>query len=259
MTEMAFPMPDGSRLGGPYTAEDLHRIFHYLVGGESGIVPSVAEEVEATISGSGVRVGTGGAIIHGIGLYVSPAEVVQPENIPTVGNTGMLAVLTFDWDGQETGPQDVRLEIKSNTDGNSSIPSATDNYGTKIEFPLASFVMDTSGGITSFTDKRAMLTYPDVDTADNGALKAWATLYKWSGGSIKTPSLNTSGFTYSSPTGTVTFGNDEVKYVLTEGANAYMFDAWSSDTVATLTLARDDTGNDSLMLGFGAIVPEVEG
>lgn len=270
MTEIAFPLPDGSPLGGPYSAEDLHTILHLLAARSTGIYRSYANEMETQPAGPGVLVATGGANIDGICVYITAQEFVEPESIPEVGDTGMLAALVVEWDAPESGQIDVRLEIISSADGTAAIPTPTNTYGTKIEFPLASFTMDTTGAIDeeTFSDERTYVSFPDVDTLDSGALKAWSAMDGDSGPSLRTPTENVSSVTNRTANGDlfdldVTFGSSDIAYVLIDGTHRGIVKSWvDADTV---TISTKDAGgimttNQAAMtiLGFTLLLDDGE-
>lgn len=269
MTEIAFPIPDGSPLGGPYSVEDLHTILHFLTANSTGVYRGYADEMEPQIAGPTVLVKTGGANIDGICVYITEQEFVEPEAIPEVGDTGMLAALVVEWDTPTTGAIDVRLEIISSTDGSTTIPTPADTYGTKIELPLASFTMDTAGTIDeeSFTDAREYVSFPDVDTLDSGALKAWSAMEADGTPSLRTPTENVTGIANESTAGELTqvdvsFGSTDIAYVLVDGTHRGIATSWvDADTV---TLQFKDVGGygvqfvggDTMIYGFTRLLDD---
>lgn len=264
MTKFAFPLPDGSTLGGPYSAEELHTLFHYLVGQKSGIFPDFGDEIVAVAAGSTVVVGTGGASIHGIPIYVTQGEILKPDAIPTVGDTGMVAVVAIEWDAPEADQIDVRLEIKSNADGTATIPSTSDTYGTLIEFPLLSFVMDTMGVISEATDERQYMAMLDIDNFDHGSLKAFGRINRQQlSGLTSVHGFNVTSVTRNSSSAPtqlldVTFGTSDIAYVMLLGMYPGVVDSWQSDTVVRIkTFYATSDIYDFVILGFGDI-PEEE-
>lgn len=134
----------------PYTQEEFRG---YNDGWASdGVIGSVLNELAPTVntgtSPDSVDVNTGRAIVNGF-PYLNDASVNVAPTQPSIGDTGMIVVLRAVFADAE-----IRLAITSSADGTATIPSPVQSAGVTWEVELASFVMDTSGNISSFTDTR---------------------------------------------------------------------------------------------------------
>lgn len=158
MSEQAFPVPDQSAQGGPYSADDLAEFVKMMTFGlykPTGIYRGPLNGFEVSESSGKVRVDSGIAMVNGRLYFNDTAVELSIPNTPSVGTTGGRAVLRLAWDEPTAGKDDIYAALLMSDDGDSDIPDYTQDVGTVFEIPLASFTVTTGGAVTITTDDRA--------------------------------------------------------------------------------------------------------
>lgn len=165
MSELAFPLPDTSPQGGPYSANDVAKFLKIILGTfgaqGNGVVYSVGSDLEAAINGTNIAVSAGYAVIEGF-PYINTTPVVVTQDPPLVGDTARRIVIRVDWDDHpDTGPESIKATILTGTDGSTTPPALTQDFGTIYEIPIAKFEISTIGEVTNLVDEREYIS-PNV-------------------------------------------------------------------------------------------------
>ncbi len=176
MTETSMYWADSTGDGGPYSQDQL-RLFANVLGlanaANIGIIPSQLNLLAPTSAGdNNMTINTGYAIADGTLYYNSASKAI---NVPASGSlTGGRLSLVKDWTDQE-----VRAEIKKNSDGNAAIPSLTQSDGSTWEIPIATFQINVNT-ISAVTDVREFTREAVIPFSFDGGGSAIATGVKYS-------------------------------------------------------------------------------
>lgn len=132
-----------------------------------GVLSGVGSSFAVTGTATPLTVGSGMAYVYGFPCWDnSAASVTVPT--PVVGTTGHRVVLRATWSTQQ-----VRVALKSSTDGIATPPALTQTAGTTWEVSLATLTV-TTGGVITVTDTRQFAHFNTKVSA--GMLDAGAAL-----------------------------------------------------------------------------------
>lgn len=156
MAEKAFPIPNQSEQGGPYSAVELAEFVKMLSGGffaHSGIYRGILDSFEPTVDGSSVDVAPGLGVFNGFVYADDEAATLTPDT-PSSGTTGFRVVMRITWDSPSAGLIDIGPAISMSADGTAAVPDLVQTVGTTWEEPIGSFTITTGGTITILDDDR---------------------------------------------------------------------------------------------------------
>lgn len=152
MAERSLFWDNGVGDGGPYDNDELRilfKVFGAALGDNEGVVGGFLNSIRPTSPGANqVRSDIGAAIVDGT-LYNADASVTHTMSAPAGGATGKRLVLRKSW-----AARTVRSAVIASADGTGALPALAQIDGTTWEIPLASFVHNIDGTITSFADVR---------------------------------------------------------------------------------------------------------
>jgi len=145
------------------TQDDWISLFRNVFAPEPdkmGVLRKVGGELAVTVSGMNVQLASGAAITYGFHYQNSQAV---PWTVPSSvsGPTGHALSLRVNWTART-----VRSFLIPGADGNPTPPSFTFSPGSSWDVPLATFVKNTDGTITSLVDRRRLCEFATVVTDD---------------------------------------------------------------------------------------------
>lgn len=164
-----------------------------------GVLTGVGSSFAVSGTASPITVGSGMAYVYGFPCWDNASTSLNVPK-PVVGTTGHRVVLRATW-----ATQQVRVVLKSSTDGIATPPALTQTAGTTWEISLATLTV-TTGGVITVTDTRQFAQFNSrVSTAmleDNAAttsklVNGAVTQGKLAAGAVTSDKLSDHAVTFS--------------------------------------------------------------